>query len=159
MRLRQSCILARGFALSVYQMSRQTETNRSRCSQQMGRICKCCIVSAARRRAEGPGLFLLGWKLSSEQSVLRLQDGTFEFMVFIFSGKPFVHPDGSAVVYNPAGVAPAAGRLQQQGKSPPQPLPAAPQQHFYPQVSVSTPQDSTLLTSKSWRLNSSASVS
>uniref|UniRef100_A0A3P9MK73 R3H domain containing 1 n=1 Tax=Oryzias latipes TaxID=8090 RepID=A0A3P9MK73_ORYLA len=69
-------------------------------------------------------------------------------MVFIFSGKPFVHPDGSAVVYNPAGVAPAAGRLQQPGKSPPQPLPAAPQQHFYPQVSVSTPQDSTLLTSK-----------
>ncbi|XP_023821209.2 R3H domain-containing protein 1 isoform X2 [Oryzias latipes] len=49
------------------------------------------------------------------------------------TGKPFVHPDGSAVVYNPAGVAPAAGRLQQQGKSPPQPLPAAPQQHFYPQ--------------------------
>uniref|UniRef100_A0A8C7YWX1 R3H domain containing 1 n=1 Tax=Oryzias sinensis TaxID=183150 RepID=A0A8C7YWX1_9TELE len=50
------------------------------------------------------------------------------------TGKPFVHPDGSAVVYNPAGVGPAAGRLQQQGKSPPQPLPAAPQHHFYPQV-------------------------
>uniref|UniRef100_A0A3P9I8C5 R3H domain containing 1 n=1 Tax=Oryzias latipes TaxID=8090 RepID=A0A3P9I8C5_ORYLA len=52
------------------------------------------------------------------------------------TGKPFVHPDGSAVVYNPAGVGPAAGRLQQQGKSPPQPLPAAPQQHFYPQPEV-----------------------
>ncbi|XP_024150293.1 R3H domain-containing protein 1 isoform X3 [Oryzias melastigma] len=45
------------------------------------------------------------------------------------TGKPFIHPDGSAVVYNPASVAPTAGRLQQQGKSPP----AAQQQHLYPQ--------------------------
>ncbi|XP_041834425.1 R3H domain-containing protein 1 isoform X3 [Melanotaenia boesemani] len=39
------------------------------------------------------------------------------------TGKPFIHPDGSAVVYNPA-----AGRIPQQGKTPPQPIPAASQQ-------------------------------
>ncbi|CAG5932370.1 unnamed protein product [Menidia menidia] len=44
------------------------------------------------------------------------------------TGKPFMHPDGSAVVYNPAGVAPATGRMPQQGKNPQQPLPAAAQQ-------------------------------
>ncbi|CAJ1087042.1 Hypothetical predicted protein [Xyrichtys novacula] len=43
------------------------------------------------------------------------------------TGKPFIHPDGSAVVYNPAAVAPAAGRNQQQGKTPQQPI-AAPNQ-------------------------------
>ncbi|XP_059184296.1 R3H domain-containing protein 1-like [Centropristis striata] len=45
------------------------------------------------------------------------------------TGKPFIHPDGSAVVYNPASVAPAAGRNPQQGKAPPpQPIPAQTQQ-------------------------------
>ncbi|XP_035533494.1 R3H domain-containing protein 1 [Morone saxatilis] len=44
------------------------------------------------------------------------------------TGKPFIHPDGSAVVYNPAAVAPAAGRNPQQGKSPQQPIPAPTQQ-------------------------------
>uniref|UniRef100_A0A3B3VRZ5 R3H domain containing 1 n=1 Tax=Poecilia latipinna TaxID=48699 RepID=A0A3B3VRZ5_9TELE len=39
------------------------------------------------------------------------------------TGKPFMHPDGSAVVYNPP-----AGRIPQQGKTPPQPIPAASQQ-------------------------------
>ncbi|XP_024865834.2 R3H domain-containing protein 1 [Kryptolebias marmoratus] len=39
------------------------------------------------------------------------------------TGKPFVHPDGSAVLYNPA-----AGRFPQRGKTPPQPIPTAPQQ-------------------------------
>ncbi|XP_034533320.1 R3H domain-containing protein 1 isoform X2 [Notolabrus celidotus] len=46
------------------------------------------------------------------------------------TGKPFIHPDGSAVVYNPAAVTPAAGRNLQQGKTPHQPIPApAQQQH------------------------------
>lgn len=44
------------------------------------------------------------------------------------TGKPFIHPDGSAVVYNPASIAPAAGRIQQQGKPPQQPVPATVQQ-------------------------------
>ncbi|XP_072226993.1 R3H domain-containing protein 1 isoform X3 [Leuresthes tenuis] len=39
------------------------------------------------------------------------------------TGKPFIHPNGSAVVYNPA-----AGRIPQQGKTQPQPIPAASQQ-------------------------------
>lgn len=41
------------------------------------------------------------------------------------TGKPFIHPDGSAVVYNPAAVGPAAGRNPQQGKTSQQPIPAA----------------------------------
>ncbi|TKS66249.1 R3H domain-containing protein 1 [Collichthys lucidus] len=45
------------------------------------------------------------------------------------TGKPFIHPDGSAVVYNPATVgAPAAGRNPQQGKTPQQQIPAPTQQ-------------------------------
>ncbi|XP_074520701.1 R3H domain-containing protein 1-like isoform X3 [Halichoeres trimaculatus] len=44
------------------------------------------------------------------------------------TGKPFIHPDGSAVVYNPAALAPAAGRNPQQGKTPQQPLHAPTQQ-------------------------------
>ncbi|XP_042368836.1 R3H domain-containing protein 1 isoform X3 [Plectropomus leopardus] len=44
------------------------------------------------------------------------------------TGKPFIHPDGSAVVYNPASVAPAAGRNPQQGKAPQQPIPGTTQQ-------------------------------
>ncbi|XP_047433027.1 R3H domain-containing protein 1 isoform X3 [Mugil cephalus] len=44
------------------------------------------------------------------------------------TGKPFIHPDGSAVVYNPAGIAPAVGRIPQQGKTPQQPMSAASQQ-------------------------------
>lgn len=55
------------------------------------------------------------------------------------TGKPFIHPDGSTVVYNPASIAPAAGRIQQQGKNPQQPIPAAAQQqstnHLHSQVS------------------------
>uniref|UniRef100_I3K1Y1 R3H domain containing 1 n=1 Tax=Oreochromis niloticus TaxID=8128 RepID=I3K1Y1_ORENI len=55
------------------------------------------------------------------------------------TGKPFIHPDGSAVVYNPASIAPAAGRIQQQGKTPQQPVPATAQQqptnHLHSQVS------------------------
>ncbi|XP_016529327.1 R3H domain-containing protein 1-like isoform X7 [Poecilia formosa] len=43
------------------------------------------------------------------------------------TGKPFMHPDGSAVVYNPP-----AGRIPQQGKTPPQPIPAASQQQQQP---------------------------
>ncbi|XP_078099754.1 R3H domain-containing protein 1-like isoform X9 [Sander vitreus] len=53
------------------------------------------------------------------------------------TGKPFIHPDGSAVVYNPASVAPAAGRNPQQGKTPQQPIPVPTQQqptnHLHPQ--------------------------
>ncbi|XP_040049710.2 R3H domain-containing protein 1 isoform X5 [Gasterosteus aculeatus] len=46
------------------------------------------------------------------------------------TGKPFIHPDGSAVVYNPAS---AAGRIQH-GKTPQQqqPIPAATQQQQQP---------------------------
>lgn len=55
------------------------------------------------------------------------------------SGKPFIHPDGSAVVYSPATVAPAAARNPQQGKTPQQPIPAPTQQqptnHLHSQVS------------------------
>lgn len=58
---------------------------------------------------------------------------------FNLTGKPFIHPDGSAVVYNPAAVAPAAGRNPQQGKAPQQPIPAPAQQqpanHLHSQVS------------------------
>lgn len=59
---------------------------------------------------------------------------------FNLTGKPFIHPDGSAVVYNPATVgAPAAGRNPQQGKTPQQPIPAPTQQqqtnHLHSQVS------------------------
>lgn len=54
-------------------------------------------------------------------------------------GKPFIHPDGSSVVYGPATVAPAAARNLQQGKTPQQPIPALTQQqpsnHFHSQVS------------------------
>lgn len=39
------------------------------------------------------------------------------------TGKPFMHPDGSAIVYNPA-----AGRTPQQGRTTPQPIPAVSQQ-------------------------------
>lgn len=38
------------------------------------------------------------------------------------TGKPFIHPDGSAVMYNPAAIAPHAGRGTQPGKSPQQPI-------------------------------------
>uniref|UniRef100_UPI0037E8D93B R3H domain-containing protein 1 isoform X2 n=1 Tax=Semicossyphus pulcher TaxID=241346 RepID=UPI0037E8D93B len=44
------------------------------------------------------------------------------------TGKPFIHPDGSAVVYNPASINHAAGRNPQQGKSQQQPIPAQTQQ-------------------------------
>ncbi|KAK2856897.1 hypothetical protein Q5P01_005632 [Channa striata] len=44
------------------------------------------------------------------------------------TGKPFIHPDGSAVVYNPASVVPTAGRTPQQGKTPQQPLSGTSQQ-------------------------------
>ncbi|KAI3365771.1 hypothetical protein L3Q82_000770 [Scortum barcoo] len=44
------------------------------------------------------------------------------------TGKAFIHPDGSAVVYNPAAIAPAVGRNPQQGKTPQQPIPAPTQQ-------------------------------
>ncbi|XP_061571452.1 R3H domain-containing protein 1-like isoform X3 [Cololabis saira] len=44
------------------------------------------------------------------------------------TGKPFIHPDGSTVVYNPGSIGPPLGRIQQQGKTPPQPIPAASQQ-------------------------------
>ncbi|KAK5847523.1 hypothetical protein PBY51_016643 [Eleginops maclovinus] len=44
------------------------------------------------------------------------------------TGKPFIHPDGSAVVYNPASS--ATGRNPQLGKSPQQPIPAPPQQQL-----------------------------
>ncbi|XP_043965912.1 R3H domain-containing protein 1-like isoform X10 [Gambusia affinis] len=50
------------------------------------------------------------------------------------TGKPFMHPDGSAVVYNPP-----AGRIPQQGKTPLQPIPAASQQpanHVHSQPDV-----------------------
>lgn len=46
-----------------------------------------------------------------------------------------MHPDGSAVIYNPA-----AGRIPQQGKTTPQPIIAASQQqpanHIHSQVSA-----------------------
>ncbi|XP_026157044.1 R3H domain-containing protein 1 isoform X3 [Mastacembelus armatus] len=44
------------------------------------------------------------------------------------TGKPFVHTDGSAVIYNPASVIPAAGRNPQHGKTPQQPIPLSSQQ-------------------------------
>ncbi|KAM9327563.1 R3H domain-containing protein 1 isoform 3-T3 [Pholidichthys leucotaenia] len=44
------------------------------------------------------------------------------------TGKPFIHPDGSAVVYNPASMLPVAARIPQQGKTPQQPIPIAAQQ-------------------------------
>ncbi|XP_076579640.1 R3H domain-containing protein 1 isoform X4 [Chaetodon auriga] len=54
------------------------------------------------------------------------------------TGKPFIHPDGSTVVYNPATVAPAAGRNPQQGKPPQQPIAAPthqqPTNHLHSQL-------------------------
>uniref|UniRef100_M4A0D5 R3H domain containing 1 n=1 Tax=Xiphophorus maculatus TaxID=8083 RepID=M4A0D5_XIPMA len=48
------------------------------------------------------------------------------------TGKPFMHPDGSAVVYNPP-----AGRIPQQGKTPPQPNPVQqPANHVHSQPDV-----------------------
>ncbi|XP_017166087.1 R3H domain-containing protein 1-like isoform X8 [Poecilia reticulata] len=50
------------------------------------------------------------------------------------TGKPFMHPDGSTVVYNPP-----AGRIPQQGKTPLQPIPAVSQQpanHVHSQPDV-----------------------
>ncbi|XP_039997896.1 R3H domain-containing protein 1 isoform X2 [Xiphias gladius] len=44
------------------------------------------------------------------------------------TGKPFIHPDGSTVVFNPASIVPAAGRNPQQGKTPQQPISATSQQ-------------------------------
>ncbi|GLD64824.1 R3H domain-containing protein 1-like isoform X4, partial [Lates japonicus] len=44
------------------------------------------------------------------------------------TGKPFIHPDGSTVVYNPASIVPPAGRNPQQGKTQQQPISAASQQ-------------------------------
>ncbi|XP_056226783.1 R3H domain-containing protein 1 isoform X6 [Seriola aureovittata] len=56
------------------------------------------------------------------------------------TGKPFIHPDGSTVVYNPASIMPAAGRNPQQGKTPQQPISAASQQqptnHLHSQPDV-----------------------
>uniref|UniRef100_H3CYD3 R3H domain containing 1 n=1 Tax=Tetraodon nigroviridis TaxID=99883 RepID=H3CYD3_TETNG len=53
------------------------------------------------------------------------------------TGKPFIHPDGSAVVYGPTTVSSAAARNPQQGKNPQQPIPALTQQqpsaHFHSQ--------------------------
>ncbi|XP_068447119.1 R3H domain-containing protein 1-like isoform X2 [Clinocottus analis] len=51
------------------------------------------------------------------------------------TGKPFIHPDGSAVVYNPASVGPAAARNPQQGKSAQQPTPTQqqPTNHLHSQ--------------------------
>uniref|UniRef100_A0A8C5G3A5 SUZ domain-containing protein n=1 Tax=Gouania willdenowi TaxID=441366 RepID=A0A8C5G3A5_GOUWI len=61
-------------------------------------------------------------------------------LVHPHTGKPFIHPDGSAVVYSPVGVASAAGRIQQQVKAPQQPITAGPQpqpaNQLLPQVSV-----------------------
>ncbi|XP_029375320.1 R3H domain-containing protein 1 isoform X2 [Echeneis naucrates] len=44
------------------------------------------------------------------------------------TGKPFIHPDGSTVVYNPASIVPTAGRNPQQGKTPQQPISVTSQQ-------------------------------
>ncbi|XP_071320047.1 R3H domain-containing protein 1 isoform X4 [Trachinotus anak] len=56
------------------------------------------------------------------------------------TGKPFIHPDGSTVVYNPASIVPAAGRNPQQGKTPQQPISATSQQqhtnHLHSQPDV-----------------------
>lgn len=55
---------------------------------------------------------------------------------FLLSGKPFIHPDGAAVVYSPATVAPAAARNPQQGKQPiPAPTQQQPTNHLHSQVS------------------------
>uniref|UniRef100_A0A4W6FCK8 R3H domain containing 1 n=1 Tax=Lates calcarifer TaxID=8187 RepID=A0A4W6FCK8_LATCA len=56
------------------------------------------------------------------------------------TGKPFIHPDGSTVVYNPASIVPPAGRNPQQGKTQQQPISAASQQqptnHLHSQPDV-----------------------
>lgn len=61
------------------------------------------------------------------------------YVVCNLSGKPFIHPDGSAVVYGPTTASSAAARNPQQGKTPQQPVPALTQQqpsnHFHSQVS------------------------
>ncbi|MEQ2164234.1 hypothetical protein GOODEAATRI_004502, partial [Goodea atripinnis] len=61
--------------------------------------------------------------------------------------KPFMHPDGSAVVYNPA-----AGRVPQQGKTTPQPILAASQQqpanHIHSQPEVLSAQFSHMTLSQ-----------
>ncbi|XP_029929544.1 R3H domain-containing protein 1-like isoform X2 [Myripristis murdjan] len=49
------------------------------------------------------------------------------------TGKPFINPDGSTVVYNPSTVAPAAGRSLQQGKTQQPLMPQQPTSHFHSQ--------------------------
>ncbi|XP_040887992.1 R3H domain-containing protein 1-like isoform X6 [Toxotes jaculatrix] len=56
------------------------------------------------------------------------------------TGKPFIHPDDSTVVYNPASIVSAAGRNPQQGKTPQQTISAVSQQqaanHLHSQPDV-----------------------
>ncbi|XP_051284351.1 R3H domain-containing protein 1 isoform X6 [Dicentrarchus labrax] len=79
------------------------------------------------------------------------------------TGKPFIHPDGSAVVYNPAAVAPAAGRNPQQGKSPQQPIPAPTQQqptnHLHSQPDTLNAQFSHMTLAQQQPSDSGASAS
>ncbi|XP_028320771.1 R3H domain-containing protein 1-like isoform X2 [Gouania willdenowi] len=63
-------------------------------------------------------------------------------LVHPHTGKPFIHPDGSAVVYSPVGVASAAGRIQQQVKAPQQPITAGPQPQPANQLLPQPPSDS-----------------
>nr|XP_043870155.1 R3H domain-containing protein 1-like isoform X4 [Solea senegalensis] len=64
------------------------------------------------------------------------------------TGKPFIHPDGTAVIFNPANVVPAAGRNPQQGKNPQQPISAAagqqqPANHLHSQPIICPPLQSS----------------
>lgn len=74
---------------------------------------------------------------------------------WLLTGKPFIHPDGSAVVYDPA-----AGRIPQEGKT--QPMPSESQQqaanHLHSQVSIwNKSADSGFLTCETERMDSTRS--
>ncbi|XP_076579647.1 R3H domain-containing protein 1 isoform X9 [Chaetodon auriga] len=78
------------------------------------------------------------------------------------TGKPFIHPDGSTVVYNPATVAPAAGRNPQQGKPPQQPIAAPthqqPTNHLHSQPDALNAQFSHMTLAQQQPGDSGASV-
>ncbi|XP_041822170.1 R3H domain-containing protein 1 isoform X2 [Chelmon rostratus] len=78
------------------------------------------------------------------------------------TGKPFIHPDGSTVVYNPATVAPAAGRNPQQGKPPQQPIAAPahqqPTNHLHSQPDTLNAQFSHMTLAQQQPGDSGASV-
>lgn len=122
----------------------------------MGPAHSCALLGCKTDLLKLPGLLIpVGHVWACPLAVRRSVTRVFSFCIICetlaslwllvssesnLTGKPFIHPDGSAVVYSPASIAPAVGRIPQQGKTPQQPMSAASQQqaptnHLHPQVS------------------------